>query len=381
MRRGVLLGLAINLFLPSPASAQTLKLDQTGAQSVFLATNLPDAVVRELARRQPSLEDWKEVFPVIPIVENASAAPLPMLGSWQLQERQVAFTPRFPLRPGMSYRVRFQMEIAGKTYRAAQDFTSAAAAETAATRVVQVYPSKNVLPENQLKFYFHFSAPMSRGEAYRRIHLLDSKGKEVDAPFLELDEELWDPRARRFTLFIDPGRIKRGLKPREDVGPSLEEGKRYTLVVDREFADANGKPLEAAFRKEFRVGPPDEQCPDIKNWRVESPGAATITPLTLTFPESLDHALLERLLTVVNDQGETIVGQVRISREETCWQFTPNRPWQAGKYAVVIDTVLEDLAGNNLARPFEVDVFQKIDRETRAERVRLPFQIKPRAEK
>ena len=57
--------------------------------------------------------------------------------------------------------------------------------------MTHVYPSRAMLPENLLRLYIHFSAPMSRGEAYRRIRLLDATGKPVDDPFLELDEELW----------------------------------------------------------------------------------------------------------------------------------------------------------------------------------------------
>src|SRR4029077_13312670 len=138
------------------------------------------------------------------------------------------------------------------------------------TVVEHVYPSTNKLPENQLKFYLHFSAPMSRGEAYRHIHLLQANGKEVDLPFLELDEELWDPEGKRFTLFFDPGRIKRGLKPREEVGPALEEGKSYTLVIDRQWQDAQGTPLKEFFRKAFSVSPPDDRQPDVNTWKVQA---------------------------------------------------------------------------------------------------------------
>src|SRR5260370_1316673 len=74
-------------------------------------------------------------------------------------------------------------------------------------------------PENDLKFYIHFSAPMSRGDSYKRIKLPDEKGKALDMPFLELDQDLWDSAAQRLTVFCDPGRIKRGLKPREEFGP------------------------------------------------------------------------------------------------------------------------------------------------------------------
>src|SRR5262249_58737339 len=122
-----------------------------------------------------------------------------------------------------------------------------------------VYPSADVLPENLLKFYLHFSAPMSRGHSYDHIHLQDEAGKDVKLPFLEIDEELWDPTMTRLTLFIDPGRIKRGVRPLEEIGPALESGKSYTLVIDREWKDAAGNPLRDAFRKTFKVGPTDRE--------------------------------------------------------------------------------------------------------------------------
>src|SRR2546425_13124120 len=112
---------------------------------------------------------------------------------------------------------------------------------------------------------------MSEGDCYRHIKLLDAKGKAVDLPFLELDQELWDAAGKRFTLFFDPGRIKRGLKPREDVGPALEEGKSYVLVIDKEWEDAKGNPLKETFRKTFRVGSPDDRPPDPKTWNVQAP--------------------------------------------------------------------------------------------------------------
>ena len=93
---------------------------------------------------------------------------------------------------------------------------------------------------------------MSRGEAYRHIRLLDGAGKPVDTPFLELDEELWLRDGTRFTLLFDPGRIKRGLKPREELGPVLEAGKSYQLVIDRDWLDAEGNPLKTEFRKTLR---------------------------------------------------------------------------------------------------------------------------------
>jgi hypothetical protein len=81
------------------------------------------------------------------------------------------------------------------------------------TVITQVNPTADRLPENTLRWYVHFSAPMTRGGAYRHVKLLCGE-TEVSYPFLELDEELWSADGKRFTLLFDPGRVKRGLKPR-----------------------------------------------------------------------------------------------------------------------------------------------------------------------
>src|SRR5262249_15521886 len=167
--------------------------------------------------------------------------------------------------------------------------------------------------------YLHFSEPMSRGDVYKHISLLDASGKKVERPFLELDQELWSPDGKRFTLFFDPGRIKRGLKPREEVGPSLIEGKKYTLVIDRTWRDAADTPLRESFHKSFSVGAPDDTQPNPKKWKLETPSAGSLKPLTVRFEKPLDHALLQRLLWVTDAKGEKLAGTIRVSDRDTLW--------------------------------------------------------------
>ena len=50
--------------------------------------------------------------------------------------------------------------------------------------VTAIYPEQNILPENILKFYIHFSEPMREGNFLDHIHLLDSKGKDLKGVFL-----------------------------------------------------------------------------------------------------------------------------------------------------------------------------------------------------
>ena len=46
-----------------------------------------------------------------------------------------------------------------------------------------------------------------------------------------------------FTLFIHPGRIKRGVKPREIDGLPMTDGKEYSLHIDDAWLGADRQPL------------------------------------------------------------------------------------------------------------------------------------------
>src|SRR4051812_4173224 len=132
----------------------------------------------------------------------------PMLGSYAIEGGSLVFRPRFALGADVPVRAIFR-PLEGRPIEVA--FPASSLRATPSTRVDHVYPSADVLPANQLKFYVHFSAPMARGEAWRRVHLLNDKGVEVVLPFLEIDQELWDHNNERLTVLFDPGRIKRGV--------------------------------------------------------------------------------------------------------------------------------------------------------------------------
>jgi hypothetical protein len=244
------------------------------------------------------------------------------------------------------------------------------------TVVQHIFPSSLTLPENLLKFYVHFSAPMSRGRIYEHIHLRNDGGKEIELPFLEIDEELWDPTMKRLTLFIDPGRIKRGVLPLEQIGPALETGKSYSLVIDSDWNDGAGKPLQAGFEKRFRVVEPDRNPPDPTGWKIQAPQPGTRDPLMVIFPEPMDHALTQRVIQVVTDSGKYLSGDVTLEDQEQRWVFVPTNPWHSGTYRLVAPTTLEDLAGNNIGKPFEVDLFEGVQRSLATPTVKLPFEIR-----
>tara|TARA_Y100001934_G_scaffold268589_1_gene350847 strand:- start:69 stop:1130 length:1062 start_codon:yes stop_codon:yes gene_type:complete len=181
----------------------------------------------------------------------------PIAGTYLRRDRVVRFDPLFLFRPGVHYLAEFRLsEIVSGAGTVTRAFTLPPVRKQPAS-VLAVYPSANAIPENLLRFYIHFSAPMRRGNIYEHIKLLDRNHKPVDLPFLEIDEELWTIDQKCLTLFIDPGRIKRGVKPLEDIGPAIEFGQRYTLRISREVRDATGAPLRSDFNKTFDVVSPD----------------------------------------------------------------------------------------------------------------------------
>jgi hypothetical protein len=297
----------------------------------------------------------------------------PVAGTYAMQDGVMVFTPRFPLQPGVVYRARYK--LAGES--AERTFTIPKPVIEPTTFIEHVYPTVSTLPENQLKLYIHFSAPMSKGEAYKRMRLVEAGGGEVKLPFLELDEELWDREYKRLTVLFDPGRIKRDLVPNREVGPPLQEGRNYTLVIDKEWADARGAPLKSEYRKEIKVGPPDRTPLDPKTWRLAAPAAGT-DPVILDFPEPIDAALLQRFIDVVNHKGDRVDGQVTVERQETRWIFKPDQAWSPGDYKLEIVSTLEDLAGNKIGKAFDVDVFEQVERQITIESYTLPFTVAPK---
>jgi hypothetical protein len=311
-------------------------------------------------RRLKSLsnEQWAKIFPVrVATNSTAKADELPpMLGRWSVKADRVVFVPQFPFEPGLGYVAEFdpRKALGEKAGRAVvRRFTLPKGKPPKPPVVTQVFPSGSVLPENLLKFYIHFSLPMSRGEAYERITLHEANGKRVAEPFLHLEEELWDRTGTRFTLFFQPGRIKRGLRPRAELGPALHAGKSYYLRIDAKWPTASGHRLTKTFVKKFRVVPPDMTQPNPKGWKIAAPTAGTRSPLTLHFGKPLDHAMLERVLVVRTSAGKRVPGSIAIDQHEQRWRFTPQADWQSGDYAIQVETCLEDRCGNSIGRAFE----------------------------
>jgi hypothetical protein len=222
------------------------------------------------------------------------------------------------------------------------------------TEVVGIRPTDGTVPRNLLRCYVEFSAPMREaGATY--VRLLDADGAPLIGALLATAYELWDPERRRLTVLLDPARIKRGLVPHRDVGYPLQEGESVTLVVDAEFPDASGRPLRAGATRTWQVLGDERRHVTPSSWTLRPGAAGSTEPLTVTFDRALDHGLVAHCLRVLGAHGP-VAGSGTVGPEERSWTFAPAGPWLDAEHRLVVDPVLEDVAGNSVQRVFDRDL-------------------------
>jgi hypothetical protein len=353
-----------------------------GAPAVVEITGIDKAALTALTGAKLTAAEWPKVARLVVddgTPEEVAKKP-PVAGDWSVTATGLAFEPLFPLAPGVKYCVFCDPGAAPRTKLKADAFSLSLVIPKPPpgprVRVLGIDPSPNRLPENTLRVYVHFSGPVARGDVYRHFKLVRDDGKRVLRPFVELDEELWSNDGTRLTLIFDPGRVKRGLSPREEHGPILEEGRRYALTVDANWPDADGRPLVAAYTKTFSVTAPDDEPVWPDQWKLIAPRGGTDAPLLVRLPKPHDRALLGRMLWVTDAAGKRVEGTVSVGGGERVVSFAPAKPWARGDYKLVIDAALEDVCGNRVGEPFEVDVFRPIPLKPETKLTERPFTVK-----
>ena len=101
----------------------------------------------------------------------------------------------------------------------------------------------------------------------------------------------------------------------------------------------------------------------------------TTSALVVDFPTPMNYSLLLRMIQVARGQT-TIAGQIALDHHETQWRFTPGSPWQQSDYHLVIDTGIEDIAGNHIGAAFDIDIFEKVSKTIDRKTVTIPFAIR-----
>lgn len=366
MRINILL-LLILFNLPL-AAQQRPSIDVDKISGLVTINSCDQFLLYELAKKNISLNDWQQMLSVF-VLDGDTNMPvhdLPVLGKYAVTDKHIQFTPRFPFDAGLQYLVKFNTPyfyaLFGQTItdpglRDVVRFQFGVRKEKVKkfTSLLQVYPSNDTIPVNQLKLYLTFSQSIRVGEVYHHIYLLDQSGNRVEAPFLQLQPELWDGTNKRLTLWLDPGRIKRGLNPNRIKGLPLQSNKHYQLIVDKNIRDIYGNQLAENYKKEYYVTKADRKKPAPGNWTMALPASFSRHAMELRFCESMDGALLNSMIEVKDNKGFPVAGKIEIDQEEKIWRFSPQNQWQKTTYFIHINSKLEDLAGNSIRRLFDTN--------------------------
>jgi len=335
------------------AGPLALTLDSPDRASV---TGLSAAEASRLRDAKLSDAELGRIFRVR--VAEADAA---ISGRYTISDRRVDFTPAFPFDRGRRYTLEFQtarLQRPGAPPVLSQTLTLAAseAAATPATptRVLSVDPTADVWPANILRVYIHFSNPMSSETAAGNITLREAGGGEVEAAFVPVEADYFNQDHTRYTLFFDPGRVKRGILPNRQLGRALVPGRRYVLEVSASWHDAQARPLAEGFHREFEAGPAIEKPLRVEDWQVSEVMAGARDPVAVTFPWPIDRALAARALSIAGPDGRVVEGHAQVETGDRRWTFVPASAWAAGTYQLRTEPVLEDVSGNQVNKAFEM---------------------------
>lgn len=361
---------SLTLLVVLAVDASSLKVVPSAedARRVSVVADLSDRHVAAFPEGPITRQHGRAVL-TFSIVDNNGELSVPMLGDYKRKGSRLIFTPRFRLSAGSTYAANLHSE-SSRTLTVTHQIMSVSPRGTA--MVTDVFPAAKMLPANSLKFYIHFSQPMREGRViFERIHLLDEYGEKVHDPWRRT--ELWTEDARRFTLWIHPGRVKQGVNLREDFGSVLHPGKKYTLLIEQTVQSQNGQPLATAHRRTFRTTPDDRTRPLPQYWKLELPPTGSRTPLKIEFGEPLDHALLQRCIQIQTPDGQRASSRITLRNEDSVALLTPSEPWRNANYKLVVSPILEDLAGNTPVRIFDTDLSQKTGPEPQ-----LQIRFRPR---
>jgi hypothetical protein len=318
---------------------------------------LSRADLAALSRANLTADEWAAMFRVTVQPSPKDSGNLPAMAGKYTTDSSLRFWPSLPLDPGRVYDVRFKPSAVSRLglanrFEISGTVSLPTSGKEPSTVVAAVYPTSEVIPENDLRMYIRFSAPMGQQGGRAHIAFVDDSGTEIPGVVRPLDTDLWNADRTRYTVILDPARVKRQILPNRQMGRPPRDGGSISIVVRKDWPDANGLPLAAEFKRRYRVGPPAQRALATKDWHIATPSAGTTEPVTVTFPAPLDFELLQRSLTV--SRGVTpVAGDAHIGAGETRWEFVPRSDWERGPYVLTVQPILEDLAGNRIGRAIE----------------------------
>jgi hypothetical protein len=207
----------------------------------------------------------------------------------------------------------------------------------AGAHAVAIRPATHWLPANILRFYKHFSEPAEVAFERSELQSVTAEGLLVSDAFLLLNDELWSPDGRRLTVFMEPGRIKRGMGPDPTHESALIPGRSYRLDVR-----TGGRVLS----KVFDVLPPAMEPLLETDWQVRGPPVRSRRPLKVAFDRVMDDAIVAQEVQVQGADGLRLPGVQALSDDGRRLVFHPDNRWEDAEHRLVFSRRFEDVCGN-----------------------------------
>lgn len=343
------------------------------APEISIEENYASVLVNGLDESLLTDNSASELLSVYVIEDGKEWEPLDysIQGNYHFNDHSLIFTPSYPFLENTEYYVRFEADTVLLEHR----FVISADI-TPVTFVDEVYPTTDLIPRNVLKFYVQFSGSMMEGNMLDHVYIVDSDGLRMEHVFLEIPQELWDTENKRLTILFDPARIKRGMDALDEYGAPFQVGQSYSLVIDKEWKDAGNRVLTESYQKNFTIVEDDRVKPEIRNWEVAAPSTNSDQKLEIDFFETMDYGLLNRVIHIEDNNGVLINGSITLKEDQTKWTFIPDEPWNEEEYTIYVESILEDMAGNNLLMLFDVDLKndpQDGEKEQIGSFIKIPF--------
>ncbi|AXT49764.1 hypothetical protein D1818_02620 [Aquimarina sp. BL5] len=300
------------------------------------------------------------------ISEDKLGYSTPILGKTLKTNEGILFTPVVPFGWDQKYTLVYNHIIEYFKLTIPENYESLS--------VTEIYPSAPILPSNLLKLYIRFSKPINTAFVYDHIRFINLAGDTLSRTILPLENPLISDDRRLLTIWIEPGRQKRGLGPNKELGAVFNK-ETYRLIVTKDIKDINGVSMQEDFIHSFCIGNTDRIKPTINDWKIGIPKINSISKLLIQCSESLDYGSVQGNIHIVDKSMQEIKGTWQLLEQETILSFQPREAWKKGDYQILCNPEIEDLAGNNLSRLFDTEIKKTSNQETTNQQYSLEFSI------
>lgn len=306
----------------------------------------------KLKSSQLNFEEWASFFSV-----RTNSDARPMLGSYRIHGEQIVFSPRFHPDPKIEYVITFSYPALKEVVGASIDRNDTIQAfkrfalDSKPTQLLQFSPDSDTLPQNLLRAYLHFSAPMGFQNPYDFIALINEAGDTIETPFVELPEGLWNEFRTRMTLLFHPGRIKQGVEPNRSMGTPMRSSEKFRLVVSKKWKDAAGNPLDQDFKKQFITSAPVREKMQKNDFQLQTSRETQLSVL-VDVVRLLDQEMAQKHIRIEDDNGNRLTSNISFVTGRR-FIVRSNEFESAKKYRLYINPRLEDVCGNTFLNAFD----------------------------